>query len=182
MSQANQSNRRERRIYSTSLHWVIFSESIGILLLGFFISFLGARYREFLGSMTMIIEYLSLFVLIFGGGKFLIELIRLRTSEFLITSDRVIIKVGVIQRSSTSMPLSKIESIEIDQSILGRLLGFGSIQITGTGTAESKFDYLNNPHKFRRKMQLISGMASDEDRQQEISNTQYRRRRRRPRR
>ncbi|NJO03963.1 MAG: PH domain-containing protein [Bacteroidia bacterium] len=169
----------ERVIYTTTLHWVLFLESVSILLTGLVISFLGARYKDVLGSTTYIVQYLALFVLIFGGIKFLLELIRHRTSEFVVTTERVLIKVGVIHRSSTSMPLSKIESVEIDQSIIGRLFGFGSIHITGTGTAESKFDLISDPHKFRRKMLLASNSATEEEREREVYTPPRRRRRRR---
>ncbi|NJL13107.1 MAG: PH domain-containing protein [Microscillaceae bacterium] len=148
--------RGERVVHTTHLHWVLFLESLSIVGLGLFISYLGYSYRQALGSFNFVIDYIAMAVLIFGGGKFLIEFIRHQSSEFAVTTRRIIIKVGVLQRKSVSMPLSKIESIEIDQSILGRLLGFGSINITGTGTAESKFDLLNNPGEFRRKMQLVS--------------------------
>ena len=171
--------RGERIIYRTSLHWVIFIESFSILTLGLIITFYTERNRDFLGSSVSFIEYMYMGIFIFGGIKFLLEFIRLRTSEFVVTTDRTMIKVGVLKRTSTSMPLSKIESIEIDQTIIGRLFNFGSIHITGTGTAESKFDYLSNPHKFRRKIQLASGEGSDDDIADEISNRPVKRRRRR---
>lgn len=177
--------RGEKVIYTTSLHWVTFLESICVLLIGLGISFLGVKYKEFLGGIDFIVQYTAGGVLIYGGIKFLIELIRHRTSEFVVTSERVLIKVGVIQRSSTSMPLSKIESVEIDQSILGRLLDYGSINITGTGTAESKFDWITNPNRFRRKMLLATDTdygEEDTGESQEAYNAPTTRKRRRRRR
>ncbi len=174
--------RGERIIYRTSLHWVIFLESFSILIMGLIISYAGVRYESFLGSARDLVEWISLAVLAFGGLKFILEFIRLRSSEFVVTTDRVLIKVGVIQQTSTTMPLSKIESIEVDQSILGRVLGYGSLNITGTGTAESKFDLITNPLKFRRKMQLASGDDSDEVLDREIDSSSSARRRRRRRR
>lgn len=174
--------RGEKIIYRTSLHWIIFIESFSILAIGLLVSFYSERYRSFLGGFKEIADYLSLIILIFGGVKFLLEFIRLRTSEFAVTTDRIMIKVGVLKRTSTSMPLSKIESIEIDQTILGRMMNFGSLHITGTGTAESKFDLIANPHKFRRKIQLATGESSDEDIADEISNRPVKRPARRRRR
>ena len=54
------------------------------------------------------------------------------TSEYAITNKRVIIKVGLIRRRTVEMSISKIESINIDQSVLGRILGYGDISIVGT--------------------------------------------------
>jgi uncharacterized membrane protein YdbT with pleckstrin-like domain len=151
----------ERIIYTTNLHWIIFMESLSIIIIGLFISYLGVIYEAILGSFKTWLEYIALAVLVVGGVKFLLELIRHNTSEFAVTTERVVIKVGVIQRKSLAMHLTKIESIEINQSIIGRIFGFGSISITGTGNAESDFDLLRNPNKFREKMQWIA--ASDDN-------------------
>jgi len=58
--------------------------------------------------------------------------IRKATSEFAITTKRVIIKVGFISRRTLEMNLSKIETVNVDQSIMGRILNYGSITIIGT--------------------------------------------------
>lgn len=164
----------ERIIYTTNLHWVIFVESVVILLTGFLIIFLAYEYKAYY------IDYLSYGVLLFGGFRFFMQVIRHRSSEFAVTTGRVIIKVGVIKQSSLAMPLSKVESIEIDQNILGQMLGYGTINITGTGSAESKFELITNPAKFRRKMQIATGGSSDKDKSEEMANPRrYRRRRRR---
>ena len=149
----------EKVIYSTRLHWIIFIESASLLTIGLIVSYVGFH---------------------FSGVKFLIEFSRLRSSEFVVTTKRVIIKVGVLQRKSLSMPLNKIESIEVDQSVMGRILNFGSINITGTGTAASRFDLINNPSMFRRKMQIASsggGINPTKNQGNYNTNTQRRRRR-----
>jgi len=56
-----------------------------------------------------------------------------RTSEFAVTNKRVLIKTGLVRRHSLETLLSKIESIGVAQSILGRILGFGTIVISGNG-------------------------------------------------
>lgn len=169
----------ERIVYTTSLHWIIFAESIGYLLLGLVILYYRSKYIEFLGSVSTLISYLSYAVIFFGLFRFLLELIRLRSSVFVVSTQRIIIRVGVLKRTSTAMPLSKIESIEIDQTILGRMLDYGSIHITGTGTAESKFDLINNPYRFRRKIDIAAGSGKEIE---ASTDTKYRPRRRRRRR
>lgn len=155
--------RGERIIYTTNLHWIIFVESVFIISTGLLFSYLGVRYQSNIGStFTTWIEYLSMAILAFGGVKFLLELIRHNTSEFAVTNERIIIKVGVLQRKSLAMHLNKIESIEIDQSIAGRIFGFGAISITGTGNADSNFDLIKNPSKLRQKMQWIAESDDEE--------------------
>ncbi len=62
-------------------------------------------------------------------------------------------KVGFIRRKSLEVLLSKVEGIQVDQSILGRILGFGSVTIIGTGGTQDQFDMLKSPFEFRRKAQ-----------------------------
>jgi uncharacterized membrane protein YdbT with pleckstrin-like domain len=78
------------------------------------------------------------------------------TSEFAITNKRVIIKTGLISRKTIEMNLQKIESVNVDQSILGRLLGYGDLHIVGTGGTRETFRKIKKPITFRKKFQEIS--------------------------
>ena len=73
--------------------------------------------------------------------------------EFVITNKRVIIKTGFIARKTLELNLTKIESVGVDQSILGRLLGYGRIIINGTGGTRESFFKINDPLNFRKKFQ-----------------------------
>lgn len=148
-------SQRERIIYETHLHWVLFLEAVSYLLIAIGISVLGYRWG---GQYEKLFHYCSLPFWAYGGIKFLLEWIQHSSADFIVTNNRVIIKVGVLKRSSLSMPLSKIESIEIDQTLVGQLFGFGSIHITGTGTATSKFAYLSAPSLFRQKIQHATNL------------------------
>lgn len=82
---------------------------------------------------------------------FIAPLIAYWTSEFAITNKRLIIKTGFISRNTFEMNLSKIESINVSQSILARLLGYGTIVIMGTGSTREPFDRIKDPMTFRKK-------------------------------
>lgn len=84
------------------------------------------------------------------------------TSEFAITNKRVVIKVGWLRRRTVETMLSKVEGINVDQSLLGRLLGYGSIVITGTGGTAEPFRNIGNPFEFRRQVQAQVSAAEDE--------------------
>lgn len=87
---------------------------------------------------------------------FIAPLIDLYTDEFAITNKRVIIKTGLISRKTFEMNHSKIESVNVDQSILGRILGYGTISIVGSGGTKEVFPNIKNPLKFRKKFQELS--------------------------
>ena len=79
------------------------------------------------------------------------------TSEFAITNKRVIIKLGLVSRRTLEMNLNKIESVNVNQTVLGRILGYGTIVIIGTGGTHEPFPNISNPEEFRKKFQEVSG-------------------------
>lgn len=88
---------------------------------------------------------------------FIAPLIAYWTSEFAITNKRIMIKTGFISRNTFEMNHSKIESINVIQSILGRLLGYGTIVVMGTGSTREPFAYIRDPLAFRRKFLELQG-------------------------
>ncbi len=78
------------------------------------------------------------------------------TDEFAITNKRVIIKTGLISRKTFEMNHSKIESVNVDQSIIGRILGYGTIRIVGSGGTKEVFPNIRKPLQFRKKFQELS--------------------------
>jgi uncharacterized membrane protein YdbT with pleckstrin-like domain len=87
---------------------------------------------------------------------FIAPLIDKYTGEFAITNKRIIIKTGLISRKTFEMNLAKIESVNVDQSILGRILGYGNITIIGTGGSREHLWRIKNPLKFRKMFQEVT--------------------------
>jgi uncharacterized membrane protein YdbT with pleckstrin-like domain len=83
------------------------------------------------------------------------------TSEFAVTNKRVVIKVGWLRRRTVETMLSKVEGINVEQSIVGRLLGYGSIIITGTGGSQEPFRNIGSPFEFRRQVQAQVSAAEE---------------------
>jgi uncharacterized membrane protein YdbT with pleckstrin-like domain len=90
---------------------------------------------------------------VIGFVLFLPPWIRSVSSEFAITNKRVLIKVGLIRRHSLELLLQKVEGIGVDQGILGRILGYGTITVSGVGGTKEAFRMISNPLEFRRQVQ-----------------------------
>jgi uncharacterized membrane protein YdbT with pleckstrin-like domain len=75
--------------------------------------------------------------------------IRRRTTEIAVTNRRVIYKTGLIQRHTAEMNMDKVESVLVDQSILGRILGYGTVHIRGTGVGLENLRYVSSPISLR---------------------------------
>lgn len=79
--------------------------------------------------------------------------IRSISSEFAVTNKRVLVKVGLVRRHSLELLLQKVEGIGVDQGILGRVLGYGTITVSGTGGTREAFRMIAHPLEFRRQVQ-----------------------------
>jgi uncharacterized membrane protein YdbT with pleckstrin-like domain len=75
------------------------------------------------------------------------------TSEFAVTNRRVIMKEGWVRRRTVETMLSKVEAIGVDQTVLGRIFGVGTLTITGTGGTKEAFARIANPLEFRKRVQ-----------------------------
>ena len=88
---------------------------------------------------------------------FISPLIRRATNEYAITNKRIIMKEGLISRRTVEMNLTKIESVQVNQGIFGRLIGYGTILIVGTGGTKEPFKDISDPMTFRKKFQEMQG-------------------------
>jgi membrane protein YdbS with pleckstrin-like domain len=136
----------ERIIYRARLHWTIFALAIGVILLGVALAIVLRIYEP---------GYWYLGAALAGIGLLLAigPAVRYTSSEFAVTDKRVLAKHGFIERESIETLLTKVEAIGVDQGIVGRLLGYGSITITGTGGTEEFFPHIGQPLEFRRQIQ-----------------------------
>jgi uncharacterized membrane protein YdbT with pleckstrin-like domain len=151
----------ERVVYKTRLHWILFAKPAVTTLAAF-------GFVVALGSMTRIewLWYLSLLVIIAGLVWGAIHAVELLTSEFAVTTTRLIFKVGIVARYTTELLLGKVESIGVQQKLLGRLLNYGDLVVTGTGGAREVFPRVHDPIGFRNHVQQASIRAFEPERGQ----------------
>jgi membrane protein YdbS with pleckstrin-like domain len=136
----------ERIVYRARLHWTIFLTSILVVLLGIGVLIFLQYFEPAYSWAGLGLAGIGLLLAI-GPA------IRYTTSEFAVTDKRVLGKVGFIERESDETLLSKIEAIAVDQGIIGRMFGFGTLTITGTGGTQEVFSGIADPLEFRRQIQ-----------------------------
>lgn len=81
-----------------------------------------------------------------------IAYIRYQTTELAITNKRVVVKTGLISRNIIEINIAKVESVEVAQSVLGRLFDFGSLSISGTGFNQAPIPNISDPMTFRKAL------------------------------
>ncbi|HEV8198198.1 MAG TPA: PH domain-containing protein [Gemmatimonadales bacterium] len=85
-----------------------------------------------------------------------VPFLKRRSSEFAVTTKRVIIKLGVLNTRSVELLLPKIEGITVSQSLGGRLFGYGQIVVIGTGGTQEPFPGIQAPLDFRQAVQAAT--------------------------
>jgi uncharacterized membrane protein YdbT with pleckstrin-like domain len=77
---------------------------------------------------------------------------KLSTTRIVVTTRRVIYRTGVIGRRTIEMNKDKIESIDVSQSVLGRLFDFGSVTVKGTGGGIEAIQNVAAPFALRHRV------------------------------
>lgn len=138
----------ERVVYRTRLHWLVFAMPILFTV----VVLLPAAWFLYNGSgqaFAWVPLVLALLVL-------LPAFIKRQSSDFAVTNKRVMMKSGVMTTRSVELLLNKIEAIAVDQSLPGRMFGYGNIVVTGSGGTREAFSHIQSPLEFRRAVQSVS--------------------------
>lgn len=90
----------------------------------------------------------------------LYEYLKLRSIEQGVTNKRVILKTGFISRHTEEMKLNSIETVEIRQGVMGRMFGFGTIEVTGRGISDVIFKGVDDPMGVKRRIESVSNPIS----------------------
>lgn len=83
------------------------------------------------------------------------EKYRLKNLEQGSTTKRVIKKSGIVSRKTEEMRMSSIETVEIHQSIMGRIFGFGDVKVTGRGLSDVVFAQIDDPMEVKRSIERV---------------------------
>lgn len=73
-----------------------------------------------------------------------------KTTELAFTNKRVIAKIGFIRRKTVELNISKVETIQVEQGVLGRIFNFGTLVISGAGNPQAPIRRISDPMAFRR--------------------------------
>jgi uncharacterized membrane protein YdbT with pleckstrin-like domain len=145
----------ERVLYKTRLHWVLFARPALVFLIGAGLT-VAVRYMEAQLEAARWAGWIGLGIMAIGLFWGFVHWVELRTSEFAVTTTRVIFKVGLVARYTTELLLSKVESIAVQQSLTGRILDYGDLTVIGTGGTREVFRRVRDPITFRNYVQQVS--------------------------
>jgi uncharacterized membrane protein YdbT with pleckstrin-like domain len=96
---------------------------------------------------------LVLGILVVGVVFFIRDWIHMATTDVAITNRRLILKTGLVARHTSELELTSIEAVNLEQTFLGRLLGYGRVQVHGTGDDVWISPLIERPVQFRRDLE-----------------------------
>lgn len=105
-----------------------------------------------LWSLAPLILLGALLLPLFGLGLivWLVAFVRYKTTELAVTNKRVIAKFGFISRQTVELNINKVESIQVNQGVIGRIFNYGSLVISGAGNPQAPIPGISDPMGFRR--------------------------------
>ena len=89
----------------------------------------------------------------------LVALIRRSTTELVVTDRRIIAKRGLVARDTVEMNLGKVESLHVNQGVIGRILDYGDVIVVGTGSSLEPLRGIASPLELRRKLGEVAQLA-----------------------
>jgi len=90
---------------------------------------------------------------VIGIPMLFLQWIRCRTTLFVVTNRRVVMRVGILAKSSMEMLNNKIEEVDVRQSLWGRMFNFGTVRLIGVGGSREPFSFIADPGAFRAAVQ-----------------------------
>ncbi len=129
--------------FETRRHWLVYGYAIFMLAL--LVASL-ALPQNLHGEKFLI----AIFLVPLAGMAALFAWIRRATMVVAVTNHRLICRKGLIARHTVEMNLDKIESVDVDQSVLGRMFGFGTVTVRGVGTTIDPIRGIANPIGLRQ--------------------------------
>jgi len=152
----------ETVVYESRLHWIVLVRPlvVGLLLGSIGLVFVIGGY-EASGKDVSYGGMIFVGVLLLTAAAISVSagLIKKSATEVAVSNKRVLIKTGLISRKTIEVTLSKVESVGVDESALGRMLGYGDVIVRGTGGTTESFSRIANPEELSRQVQGQLGIA-----------------------
>jgi uncharacterized membrane protein YdbT with pleckstrin-like domain len=130
----------------TRPHWRVYLPSILLLLLALAM-LLAASYVA--QDLIAVPEIAAAIFLVLAVVSWIPAFLQRWTTELAVTNRRIVFKSGLFRRHTMEMNMAKVESVDVDQSIIGRILGFGTVTIRGTGGGIEPMRNIADPIAFR---------------------------------
>jgi uncharacterized membrane protein YdbT with pleckstrin-like domain len=136
----------ETVVHVTRTHWRVYLPSILLLLLAI-AAFAASFYVA--ANLVLLPQVAAAVLVVLAAASWLPAFLSRWTTELAVTDRRIIFKSGLFRRHTMEMNMSKVETVDVDQSIAGRIFGFGTVTIHGSGGGSASMRNIADPIAFR---------------------------------
>ena len=136
----------EKVLYSTNAHWIFYWPAIAAWIVALFFLVLSRQTTDSVMVLWLAVAAVAAVAALYWSVK---AWFHRWTTETDVTNMRVVHKTGFITRKTFEMSLDKVESVDVNQSILGRILNYGSVTVRGVGEGAETIDTIASPLDFR---------------------------------
>ena len=137
----------ERVLYSTNAHWMFFLPAIAAWVAA--IVFLVLSRLVTADALMLVCWALAAIAALAALYWTVTAWFHRWTTETDVTNFRVVHKTGFVKRQTFEMSVDKVESVDVNQSILGRILNYGDVTVLGVGEGGKTLDMIASPLSFR---------------------------------
>jgi len=138
----------ETIVYTTRLHWLIYVRTV-LLLIACVVLAGAAVSTSDNQNISLALGIAAVIFVLLALSAGLRAFVRRATTELAVTDHRVIYKSGLLSRHTIEMNGDKVESVDVDQSLLGRIFGYGTVIVRGTGGSLEPIRNIGDPLSFR---------------------------------
>ncbi|MSP01395.1 MAG: PH domain-containing protein [Acetobacteraceae bacterium] len=132
--------------YAGRLHWIIYQNAI---LAGVVTAVVSMAFLFVPPAGAILAVYVIPILLLLTAGLCLVPWFRRVTTEIVVTDKRIIHKTGWISRHTEEINITKVETVDVIQGIGGRILGYGTVVIKGTGGNWEPLHQIDAPLQLR---------------------------------
>jgi uncharacterized membrane protein YdbT with pleckstrin-like domain len=138
----------ETVVYATRLHWVVYLRTILLLIVCVILAAAAVSTSDN-QNISLALEIAAIIFALLALSAGLRAFIRRAATELAVTDHRVIYKSGLLSRHTIEMNRDKVESVDVDQTLIGRIFGFGTVIVRGTGGSLEPMRNIGDPLTFR---------------------------------
>ena len=139
----------EEIVYKADVSWFVYLNPLAWMAAAIVIYIVG-RFEIGISSPAVLI--FSIFVALISFSRFSTAFSHQYYTEIGITNKRIIAKFGFIARETLEIPLNRIESVTIDQSVAERITCCGTVAVHGTGQTLAPVRFIDEPVRFRNEL------------------------------
>jgi uncharacterized membrane protein YdbT with pleckstrin-like domain len=132
----------EQVIRTGRMHWIVYAPGMLLLFVALAVAFASS-------ASPAVIPIVAAVIALFGVAQIAAAGFEKWTTEIVVTNRRVVQKRGFIRRDTAEMNMDKVESVIVNQSLMGRILGYGNVVVRGTGTGIEGLHHIADPLDLR---------------------------------